>query len=306
MIHFYANRQQLLSELSIFMSSYNDDIATLGFEDFDVAEGNRKKYHYDQIAFTVFRNDETWLIHIQNKLDDSTMRVVVQLPQQIVCMKVELIDNEPTTAYPNKNPLDFLTASLGYYSRDEWKDPNLATQLQAKIGERMLNGLLHYTVTVTRQKKERKTTVALLYKSPMNAQNVVLVFRVSDTDGRNDVYSASVVRSKTLDYLLGLYNRKVFTKFLNETLDRDGKSHDDKISTDIKGVYYVTQNDVVCVTRPVANDGATYDDKLEIGRSYRLVEAETNLAGQEFYTIVANGKELQYPAIHFYKGHARV
>lgn len=294
MINFNANRQQFLSNLSKLLHDNGLECPLDIYEN----SPDGKQYEHDRIAFTIFRNSETWLIHIGNEHSFSTVRIVHSCDDVVCCIKINLYDEAPERNYINV--LDWVMGSFKYTKQIDWYDKVLADNMHRTIHEREeRRDIVHHTVNIGVRKKDKHTKVSLLFHGSESSRidKVVLVFNVTNSDGRDDTYSVTLRnQSRVLNYLMGLYKREVYSKFLNEALDRTESNHD------ILGVYHVQRGDVVCISRPVANDRATYDNTLEIGRAYKLVNIERDdFDKQEWVTIVVDGNERQYNAIHFYQ-----
>ena len=293
MINFNANRQQFLSSLSKLLHDNGLECPI------DIYENSHegRQYEYEKVAFTIFRNAETWLIHIVNEQACSVVRIVHNCDDIVCCIKITLYDEAPERNYTNV--LDWVVGSFKYTKQIDWYDKVLADNMNKTIHEREeRRDLVHHTVNIGVRKKDKHTKVSLLFHGSESSRidKVVLVFNVTNTDGRDDTYSVTLRSpSRALNYLMGLYKREVYSKFLNEALDRTGSNHD------ILGVYHVQRGDVVCISRPVASDRATYDNTLEVGRAYRLVGIERDdFDKQEWVTIIVDGNERQYNAMHFY------
>ena len=198
---------------------------------------------------------------------------------------------------PNFNVLDWVASSLNYFNQVDWYYRVLAEEMYAKIHEREKTGLKHYSVNISKQRRDKHTIVDVLFHGSENPKcdKVVLVFNVTNSEGRDDTYSVAIRnQSRGLNYFMGLYRRNVYSKFLKEVLDRDGNNQD------VLGVYRVEHGMSVCISRPVASDHATFDQHLEIGRSYVTTSRERAIDGREYVTLVVGGESRDYDAIHFF------
>lgn len=294
MIQFQANRKQFLQALSELLAQNDMEIE---LERNSLGE-NGRVYDIDEIAFTIFRQEEAWMVFIRNTSETSLALLVAQHHECTICYRIELYDDAPTRLYPNDNVLDWVQGATRFFNQLDWYDGVLADRMYNMIHNRD-GGIQHHTVVVGQRRKDRQTKVQMLFHGTESSRvdRTVLVFRVTNNVGRDDIYSACVkTQTRTLNYFMGLYKREVYSKFLRELLDREGVNHD------VLGVYQAKPGEVVCISRPVANDRATYDTKLEVGRSYPLVSEDRDCMDQnEWVTILVGGAEYQYNALHFFK-----
>ena len=147
---------------------------------------------------------------------------------------------------------------------------------------------------------DRRTSVSMQYASPENQERdyVVLVYRVSDNKGRNDVYVISVrARSMLLRNLWLDYRRGFHGKFLHliatASKEQNGLSH---LLTFQK--LNRTKIQAVCITQPSA--GAVVDTCFRPGIVYDVYGFNENIGKDEFVVLKDDeGTEKERHIQHF-------
>ncbi len=294
MIELCTNRDQFLTTLEQYVKHHVEPDSHKVFES-KTTENGARVYANSQYALSIFRPNETWTLHVKHEDDISTVRVAVHYPDFTACFKISLRDDFETSSYVNNNIFDSLTVVLEDYPQVDWYDEVLASSLFSYIHER--NGLPHISVPVKKLKYDKQTNVSLLFHGSESSKldKVVLIFNVTNNEGRDDTYAVTVLnKSETLNYLMGLYKRAVFSRFLHEALDEKN------VNREIISVRYVEHGWAVCVRRPLAFDGHTYDQNLDIGTAYRVTDENTGMNGTDYIKIEVPKRRVAYTRASFY------